>query len=126
MLENFKKIGEYREPNKSPVYIEFIGRNKSKGPPIVYLFVVEGVIKYIGESRRGYNRPLSYNSNKVMVAQRTAIEEATKAGNVVEVWAYEVANSKVEVNGIEVDVYVAQDYEKVLIKIHDPEWNGRA
>ena len=33
-----------------------IGKSKSKVVPLVYLFVVNREIKYIGESRRGYSR----------------------------------------------------------------------
>ena len=52
--------------------------------PIVYLFAVEDEIKYIGESRRGYSRALSYNKNKVMLKQRKSIETILKQGKTVE------------------------------------------
>lgn len=125
MIRNFKKIGEYLKPNADPEYIEYIGKTKSKVVPIVYLFVVNKEIKYIGESRRGYSRPLSYNKNKVMNKQREAINKSLKAGNLVEVYALEIPNQKIKVNGMEIDNYLAQDYEKALIKKFRPSWNGR-
>ena len=126
MLDNFLKIGEYTEPNANPEYIEFLGKKKSQKASIVYLLVVEGTIKYIGETRRGYMRPLSYNKNIVMKNQREGIFNATSKGQKVEVFAYEVSNVKTNINGLEVDCYLAQDYEKALINKYKPEWNGRA
>ena len=103
----------------------FIGKNKSKVIPVVYLFVVEDEIKYIGESRRGYSRPLSYNKNKVMLKQRKAIETILKQGKTVGVYALEIKNEKTVVNGMEIESYLAQDYEKALIRKYKPEWNAR-
>ena len=125
MIRSFKKIGEYLKPNADPEYIQYIGKSKSKVVPIVYLFVVNKEIKYIGESRRGYSRPLSYNKNKVMNRQREAINKSLKAGNLVEVYALEIPNQKIKVNGMEIDNYLAQDYEKALIEKFRPSWNGR-
>lgn len=125
MLQGFFKIGEYREPNQDASYIEFIGRRKSVVIPIVYLFVVDQQIKYIGESRRGFSRPLSYNKNAVMKKQRDGILGVVSQGKVVEVYAIEVPKIEVNFNGVRLDCYVAQDYEKHLIDEFEPEWNGR-
>lgn len=125
MLENFVKIGEYTKPNSNPEYIG-CPKKKSQKAPIVYLLVVEDEIKYIGETRGGYYRPLNYNKNKVMKNQREAIFNTTSNGQKVEVFAYEVPGMTVTVNGLQVDCYLAQDYEKALIQKLKPEWNGRA
>ncbi len=125
MLNNFVKIGEYKSIGENPEYEQFIGKSKSKVIPIVYLFVVENGMKYIGESRRGYSRPLSYNKNKVMLKQRKAIETILKQSKTVEVYALEIKNEITVVNGMEIESYLAQDYEKALIKKYKPEWNGR-
>jgi len=125
MIKNFRKIGEYTKPNTDPEYVQYIGKSKSKVVPLVYLFVVNKEIKYIGESRRGYSRPLSYNKNKVMKKQREAINKSLKDGNFVEVYALEISNRKTKVNGMEIDNYLAQDYEKALIEKFRPSWNGR-
>ena len=125
MIDNFVKIGEYKTTGKNPEYEQFIGKNKSKIIPLVYLFVVEDEIKYIGESRRGYSRPLSYHKNPVMLKQRKSIETTLKKGKTVEVYALEIKNEKTVVNGMEIESYLAQDYEKALIKKYKPEWNGR-
>jgi len=126
MLDKFKQIGEYVTPNSDPVYKEFIGRKKSYRAPIVYLFVIDKEIKYIGETRGGYMRPLSYNKNIVMKRQREEILRETRNGKKVKVYAYEVKSKKVTINGMKVDCYLAQDYEKALIQKYKPEWNGRA
>lgn len=125
MLNNFKKIGEYRPRGNGPDYIEFIGRAKSKVFPIVYLFVLEEHIVYIGETRRGYSRPLSYHKNQVMARQREGIEEANNNNQTVEVYALEVPYISIDFNGEKFTSYIAQDYEKFLIEKHNPLWNGR-
>ena len=84
-----------------------------------------GEIKYIGETRQGYSRPLSYHRNKIMKRQNKAIYRSTESGLKVEVYALEVPSQVAVVNGLEIENYLAQDYEKALIKLHAPEWNGR-
>ena len=125
MIANFQKIGEYLLPGEDPEYRSFIGRNKTKKLPLVYLFVVEGKIKYTGEARQGYSRPLSYHKNKVMKRQIEAIHRSTASGQKVEIYASTVPSEVAVVNGLEVESYLAQDYEKALIKLYRPEWNGR-
>lgn len=98
MLKGFTKIGEYREPNTNPVYVDFIGRSKTKKLPIVYLFVVNDEIKYIGETRQGYFRPLSYNKNFVMKRQQEAILNTLETGNIVEVFAITIPCEKMTIN----------------------------
>ena len=126
MITNFKKIGEYLRHGEDPEYQSFIGRNKTKKLPLVYLFIVGGEIKYIGETRQGYSRPLSYHRNKIMKRQNEAIYRSTESGLKVEVYALEVPSQVAVVNGLEIENYLAQDYEKALIKLHAPEWNGRS
>ena len=125
MLDNFVKIGEYRPGEVGPEYITFIGRTKSKVMPIVYLFSIAGEIVYIGETRRGYNRPLTYHKNEVMVRQREGILQANKENQIVDVYAIEVPSVSMEFNGERFSSYVAQDYEKFLISKYNPIWNGR-
>ena len=125
MITNFKKIGEYLRRGEDPEYQSFIGRNKTKKLPLVYLFIVGGEIKYIGETRQGYSRPLSYHRNKIMKRQNEAIYRSTESGLKVEVYALEVPSQVAVVNRLEIENYLAQDYEKALIKLHAPEWNGR-
>lgn len=125
MLPNFRKIGEYRSIDDGPEYISYIGRTKSRIFPIVYLFVVDDIIVYIGESRRGYSRPLSYHKNMVMNRQREGIFSAIQSGRVVEVFAIEVPNISLEFNSEMLSCYLAQDYEKLLISKYQPKWNGR-
>lgn len=125
MLNGFIKIGQYIPGEPQPEYISFIGRNKTKKIPIVYLFVIGVEIVYVGESRRGYSRPLSYHKNKTMARQRLGIVEANNNNQTVDVYAIEVPNVYVQFNEEEFLCYVAQDYEKFLIKKFKPPWNGR-
>jgi len=60
-----------------------------------------------------------------MNKQREAINKSLKGGNFVEVYALEIPNRKTKVNGMEIDNYLAQDYEKALIEKFRPSWNGR-
>lgn len=125
-ISNFKKIGEYYALDADPSYEEYIGRQKSKKLSIVYLMVVNNEILYIGESRRGYSRPLSYHKNNIMKNQKDGITKELNNGNKVEVFALEIPNQEIQINGEKVDCYLAQDYEKFLIKKYSPQWNGRA
>ena len=125
MITNFKKIGEYLRPGEDPEYQSFIGRNKTKKLPLVCLFIVGGEIKCIGETRQGYSRPLSHHRNKIMKRQNEAIYRSTESGLKVEVYALEVPSQVAVDNGLEIENCLAQDYEKALIKLHAPEWNGR-
>jgi hypothetical protein len=91
----------------------------------VYLLVYEGEVMYVGETRRGYSRPLSYHKNTVMKTQKEAIEHELTMGNVVEVFCIHVPNQIVTFNSESFENYIAQDYEKALIKRLNPPWNGR-
>ena len=51
-----------------------------------------------------------------MLKQRKAIETILKQGKTVEVYALEIENETTVVNGMEIESYLAQDYEKALIK----------
>ena len=124
MLDNFVKIGEYREPNTNSEYKEYIGRTKSKVQSCVYTLSVNGALKYIGKTKRGFSRPLSYNKNDVMKNQRDGILEETTAGNIVEVHAFITDGFSVNVNGVNVAVDVCEDYEQELIRIYNPPWNN--
>ena len=53
VITNLKKIGEFLRRGDDPECQAFIDRNKSKKLPLVYLFIVGGEIKYIGETRQG-------------------------------------------------------------------------
>ena len=125
IFKNFKKIGEYVNPGEPPLYKEFIGENKSKVFPLVYLLVVNGLIKYIGETRRGYTRPLYYHKNHEMKTKKEAIWQTTKEGLKVEVYGIEIKSKVIKIDGIDIECYLAQDYEKYLIQTFNPEWNHR-
>ena len=110
MITNFKKIGEYLRPGEDPEYQSFIGRNKTKKLPLVYLFIVGGEIKYIGETRQGYSRPLSYHRNEIMKRQNEAIYRSTESGLKIEVYALEVPSQVAVVNGLEIENYLCLLY----------------
>ena len=60
-----------------------------------------------------------------MKRQNDAIRRSTASGQKVEICALEVPSEVVVVNGLEIENYLAQDYEKALIRLHRPELNGR-
>jgi len=60
-----------------------------------------------------------------MKRQNEAIRRSTAVGQKVEVYALEVPSEIAVVNGLEIENYLAQDYEKALIRLHSPDWNGR-
>ena len=123
-FSGFQKVGEYCEVNADPQYKQWIPK-KSEVKPIVYLLVVNEEVKYIGETRRGYGRPLSYHKNQVMRTQREGIAAELEKGNKVEVFAIDVPAQTVSFNGETFTSYLAQDYEKSLIEKYNPLWNGR-
>lgn len=128
MISNFQKIGEYRSPHQAPVYKEFIGKTKTKKRHCIYAFVVNDEVLYIGETRVGFSRPLSYHTNIVMHIQRKGIEEITRSGSVVEVFAKEIGMLpfKCPITGADLNAYVGGDIERHLISIYNPKWNGRS
>ena len=85
MITNFKKIGEHLQPGEEPEYQSFIGRNKTKKLPLVYLFILGGEINHIGKRRQGYSQPLSYHRNKVTKRQNEESYRSTESGLKVEV-----------------------------------------
>lgn len=127
-FDKFDKIGEYRKPNEAPEYLEYIGRTKSKERSVIYLLTVDEKVLYIGETRRGFSRPLWYHENDVMKVQREGIYEKTKRGKIVEVFALEIANIEVTcpITGDLIDAYIGGDVERHLIAMHKPAWNGRS
>ena len=90
---------------------------KRRSFPQVYLFIVGGEITYIGETRQGYSRPLSYHRNKIIKRQNEAILRSTESGHRVSVYAPEVPSRLAVLNGLEIENCLAQDYEKALIKL---------
>ena len=59
-----------------------------------------------------------------MKRQNEVIFRSTESGHKVKVYALEVPSQLAVVNGLEIENYLAQDYEKALIKLQAPEWNG--
>lgn len=92
--------------------------------PGVYAFVVEGVVKYVGLTKMGFNRRM-YSYQRPGSTQRTSqrinaiIVEHLGAGTVVEV--YIAVPPALEWNGLPVDT--ASGLEAGLIEMVQPPWN---
>jgi hypothetical protein len=60
-----------------------------------------------------------------MKTKKEAIWQTTKEGLKVEVYGIEIKSKVIKIDGIDIECYLAQDYEKYLIQTFSPEWNHR-
>lgn len=88
---------------------------------LVYAFVVDNEVKYLGKSIQGYVRPLSYLSNKVMKDVRDGITQTLDDGFTVEIYTKNTG-LKIEKDGLEIDF--SEGYEHALISKFKPAWNN--
>ncbi|WP_153064545.1 GIY-YIG nuclease family protein [Agrobacterium sp. LAD9] len=92
--------------------------------PGVYVFVIDGVIKYVGLTKMGFHRRM-YSYSKPGSTQRTSkringiIAKHAAAGTIVEI--YIAVPPALEWNGLPINT--AAGLEAGLIEMIQPEWN---
>lgn len=122
MLNGFVKIGYYHlaQDGVADVVLHE-GVKKYLRESLVYMFVVDEDIKYIGKTIQGYIRPLTYHKNKVMSDVHEGINEECSKGNKVNIYARKF-NKPFLYEDLQLDLCEA--YEQALISKYKPEWNN--
>jgi len=122
---NFHVIGEYLLNNDGEVSVSKSVDNLSERNRLVYLFIVENKIMYVGATIRGYKRPLRYhsniNKNSKLRKVHSGIKDVLNLGKKVQVYARIFENIVMEFEGIKLNPFLA--YEEALIEKFDPDWN---
>ena len=123
---DFKKIGEYCLVNNEleRSYKEFTKELISKEWKLVYAFIVDDLVMYIGKTKQGLCRPLSYhrdyNNNKKTRGVHKGIREVVKNNKIIEVFARVFKPIPFEI--LDINPYVG--VEEALILIYNKQlWN---
>lgn len=121
MINNFIKVAQFeiRDGILSCNVAE--GVDKNRRVSLVYMMVVDDVVKYIGKTIQGFVRPLSYHKNKVMIDVNNGINETCTSGKTVEVYI-RMFDTPLVFEEMELDICEA--YEQALITKYKPEWNN--
>ena len=126
-LEDFKfnLIGEYFLNDDGEVDRSYNLDKLSDRNRLVYLFVLENKVKYVGSTKRGYKRPLKYyiNINKKNKFRKvhSSLKEILDSGRKVQVYARVFEGVKIEFEGLSLNPFLA--YEEALIDKFKPDWN---
>ena len=122
MLDGFVKIGYYHLTEDGVCdTVLHEGVQKYLRVSLVYMFVVDEDIKYIGKTIQGYIRPLTYHKNKVMSDVNGGITEECSKGKIVKIYARKFDKPFI-FEDLELDLCEA--YEQALISKYKPEWNN--
>lgn len=127
---NFKLIAKYCASESGPI-IKFVEQNLEKKEyfkkrrSIVYCLVFRETIMYVGESCRGFKRPLRYLNNKVMKEPREGVKNILQNRGVkdtIDVYVREFAADFI-LEDLELDL--RKSYEQGLILKFAPKWNKK-
>jgi hypothetical protein len=115
----FREAGKYEMVNGTPQVVA--SRTKKEKLSVVYAFLANNIICYIGVSKNGYHRPFFYLRAKKMVIPRDGIVNGLKNGTSITVYVKEF-KEKLSYDGLKLDL--AKSYETALIELHMPLWNS--
>jgi len=124
---NFHQIGEYYLINNELKrnYKKYTNELLSKGRKLVYAFIVDDLVMYIGKTKQGFKRPLSYhtdyNNNKKTRGVHKGIREVISKSK-IEVFA-RVFKHEIKVENIEIKINPYVGYEEALINNFTFKWN---
>ena len=125
ILNKFNFIGEYFRNDAGEVDVKSSeDKLSNKKNRLVYLFVVEDKVKYVGSTKRGYKRPLQYHSkiNKKHKLRKvhSGIKEVLDSGRKIQVYARVFNN--IEFEDLSLNLFLA--YEEALIEKFGADlWN---
>ena len=126
---DFIKIGEYSLQNNDMIMTKITKEKLNEKKKLVYAFVVDDLVMYIGKTKQGYCRPLSYhrdyNNSKKSRAVHKGIRQVISDNKIIEIFARVFKeNDNININNneeIKINPYVG--YEEALINKFDLEWN---
>ena len=123
---DFKKIGEYCLVNNEleRSYKEFTKELISKEWKLVYAFIVDDLVMYIGKTKQGLCRPLSYhrdynNNNNKTRGVHKGIREVVKNNKIIEDFAR--VFKPIQFEKLDINPYVG--VEESIIEKYKPVWN---
>jgi hypothetical protein len=121
---HFKKIGSYVNKDGGIDVKKEKGVRTRKKFKMVYALISESEVKYIGESKNGYARALSYHKNNVMGTVKTGIQNQVSKEKEVDIYVrckgFELSEDSIK-NLPPMNLYKA--VEKSLIEEFKPAWN---
>ena len=126
---NFIKIGEYSLHNNDVIMSKIIKDKLNEKKKLVYAFVVDDLAMYIGKTKQGYFRPLSYhrdyNNSKKNRAVHKGIRQVISNNKTIEIFARVFKeHDNININNneeIKINPYVG--YEEALINKFNLDWN---
>jgi len=123
----FEKIGEYSLQNNDMISndIGFTKEVLKVREKLVYAFVVDDLVMYIGKTKRGFKRPLSYHKDYNNPEKKRAVHERIREvirKNKIEIFA-RVFEGEIKVENIEIMFNPYVCVEEALIKEFQPKWN---
>jgi hypothetical protein len=126
---NFIKIGEYSLQNNDVIMTKISKEKLNEKKKLVYAFVVDDLVMYIGKTKQGYSRPLTYhrdyNNPEKNRAVHKGIRQVISDNKIIEIFARVFKeHDNININNneeIKINPYVG--YEEALINKFDLEWN---
>lgn len=126
---NFIKIGEYLLQNNDMIRINITEEKLKEKKKLVYAFVIDDLVKYIGKTKGGYYRPLSYhkdynNSDKNRDVHN-GIRQVISDNKTIEIFAriFKEDDNISIINNEKIKINPYAGYEEALINKFNPEWN---
>ena len=123
----FEKIGEYSLQNNDLISndIGFTKKELNVRERLVYAFVVDDLVVYIGKTKTGFKRPFSYHKDYNNPEKKRRVHERIREvirKNKIEIFA-RVFKGEIKVENIEIKINPYGGVEEALINEFKPDWN---
>ena len=123
----FEKIGEYSLQNDDMISNDmgFTKEVLKVREKLVYAFVVDDLVVYIGKTKKGFNRPLSYHEDYHDPEKDRRVHKGIREvirKNKIEIFA-RVFKGEIKVENIEIEINPYGGVEEALINEFKPDWN---
>ena len=123
----FEKIGEYSLQNNDMISndIGFVKEILNKRKKLVYAFVVDDLVMYVGKTKQGFKRPLSYHRDYNNSKKKRAVHEGIReviSENKIEIFA-RVFEDDIKVENIKIKINPYVGVEEALISNCTLKWN---
>lgn len=118
----FEKVGGWSLQNGE---LQFHLENSAQESKILYAFVVDGVVKYIGKSQQTLRKRINLykngdHSQKTNIRVRKKITEALLNKNIVSIYVF---INKIPLYYSDMEIDLAAGLESGMIAKFNPEWN---
>jgi hypothetical protein len=116
----FKPAGRFNMVNNKPNLESYV-QSRTERISLVYAFIVDDSIKYLGKTIQGYSRPFNYIKNTVMKDVQSGILETLNNGGFVDILV-KTENLSHKLDDLALDL--CESYEQALITKYKPAWNN--